>query len=176
MARIHSLTSMEGELSNHSQKTTLRGFLVKTLRQCNIIHAVESTPPSKEGTGNEGGSLKMDILTSAGSLLSEYPRFGQHGLILDVTVANSCAPSALDAFVDVVGSILAKAISRKHCHCRGKFYNMNKLEPLGVSICGEYSVDMHRVLQGLAKRRAQKCREALTAAEEAILLARETGT
>lgn len=82
--------------------------MVKTLGQCNIVYATGGTLSFKEGTGNEGDNLKMDMVTSLASLLSEYPRFGQHGLMLDVKIIIPFAPSVLNAFVEVVGSALAE--------------------------------------------------------------------
>ena len=52
-------------------------------------------------------------------------------------IANPCAPSNLDASVDVAGSALAKAIARKHGHSRGTFFDMYKLVPLALSTSGE---------------------------------------
>ena len=98
-----------------------------------------------------------------------------NGLLLDVTIANPCAPSNLDASVDVAGSALAKAIARKHGHYRGTFFDMYKLVPLAFSASGDYCVDMHRLLKCLAKRRAQSFCVTFSAAEEAGLIARETG-
>lgn len=86
----------------------LRVFSVNPPRYCsNIMHAIESTPHFKEGTANERGRLKMDVVASPGPLLSEYSSFEQHGPLLDVTKSNPCAPSALDAAVNTPGSTLA---------------------------------------------------------------------
>ena len=52
---------------------------------------------------------------------------------------------------------------------------MYKLVPLAVSTCGYYSPDLHSILTDLAKRRARKHRVTFTPAEEAGLIARETG-
>ena len=98
-----------------------------------------------------------------------------NGLLLDVAIANPCAPSNLDASVDVAGSALAKAIARRHGHYRGTFYDMYKLVPLAFSTSGDHCVDMHRLLRCLAKRRIQSFRVTFSAAEEAGLIARETG-
>lgn len=50
--------------------------------------------------------------------------------MLDVTVANTCARGALDTFVDVTGSALAEAMSRKCRYYRKKSDDMCKLLPL----------------------------------------------
>ena len=145
MTRNHSLSCTQGGMQNRTHETIFRGFLVKALQRCNIIHAVESTLPFKEGTaGDNGSSYKMDMITSPGSLFDDNPKFKHHGLMLDVTIANPCAPSNLDASVDIAGSALAKTIARKHRHDRGKIYGMMyRLVPLSFSSSGHYCVDMH---------------------------------
>ena len=52
---------------------------------------------------------------------------------------------------------------------------MYQLVPLALSTSGDYCVDMDRLLKCLAKRRAQRYRVTFSAAEEAGLIARETG-
>ena len=82
----------------------------------------------------------MTNVNNPGSLFGDNPKFKHHGLLLDVTIANPCAPSKLDASVDVAGSALAKAIARKHGHYRGTFFDMYKLVPLAFSTSGDYCV------------------------------------
>ena len=71
-----------------THETILRGFLVKALHRCNIIHAVESTLPFKGRTTGDQGSFKMDVVTNSGSLFGDNPKFKNHGLMLDVNIAN----------------------------------------------------------------------------------------
>lgn len=56
--------------------------------------------------------------------------------MLDVTISNPSAPSALDASVYIRGSALTKVISRKYQHYQGKIYAVHKLSPLRFSTCG----------------------------------------
>lgn len=49
-------------------------FGVRTLPQGKIIHEVD-TLQFAEGTGNEDGKLKMELMTSPGSRFSEHPDF-----------------------------------------------------------------------------------------------------
>lgn len=112
---LESLVEVERtSMQNHSQETILRRYLLKTIRQSNILHTVESTVPFKEEIGGERGSLKVHVVTNPGSLLSEYPIFERLELMLNVTIVNSCTLCALDAAVDASGSTFAKAISPKH--------------------------------------------------------------
>lgn len=71
--------------------------------------------------------------------------------MLDVTVANLRAPSALDASFDVVGPALAKAIARKHPHYRGEtnFMARTNSYPSHSPPYGDYSVDVHRAPKDL---------------------------
>ena len=75
MTKNHSLCCVQGGLQNHTHETILRGFLVKALHRCNIIHAVESTLPFKGRTTGDQGSLKMDVVTNPGSLFGDNPKF-----------------------------------------------------------------------------------------------------
>lgn len=143
-----ALACVRGGLQDHAHEMSLRGFLAKTLQRCDIMLALESTLAFEEGTGNERGSLEMDV-TSPRSLLSEQPGFGNHGLTLDLTITNlACAPSAIDASKDVAVSALVKAISREHLHYRRSFCRVYKLGALAFSTCRGYGVGMHRVPRG----------------------------
>lgn len=92
-----------------------------------------------------------------------------------MTISGPCASSPLHEPVDVEGSALAKANSRKGLLYRGKNYLMYKLVALALSTCGERIVEAHRVFKSLAKRRARKYRLTFTTAGEAGLIARDTG-
>lgn len=78
----------EGGYTNHSHEIILRGFLVKMLRQREIIHAVKGTVPFREGTDADHSNLEMGAIMSPVSLLREQPSFQHHGFMLDVTIAN----------------------------------------------------------------------------------------
>lgn len=45
-------------------------------------------------------------------------------LILDVTIAFSRVPKALDAYIDIAAFALAKSISRNYHHFQRKFYHI----------------------------------------------------
>lgn len=81
-----------------------------SLGQCKMIHAVESTVLLKEGASNEWDSVRTDLAVSAGSLSSGYPGVEDHGVMLDATVGDTCAPRAVVASVYVAGSGLAEAM------------------------------------------------------------------
>lgn len=83
-------------------------------------------------------------------LLSEHAGIEHDELVIDVTVARVCSPSALDASIDVVGFALAKDISRKRRHYRENTHKMYKLVLVAFSIYAEYGVDVRRVLKDLA--------------------------
>ena len=70
---------------------------------------------------------------------------------------------------------MERAGSQRGSCDRGKFYDMYRLVPLAFSTSGDYCLDMHKLLRDLAKRRAQRYRVTFSAAEEAGLIARETG-
>lgn len=132
---------------NSSHETILRESLLKTLRKCDKLHAVENIFPSKEGSGDEDGSLETDVVTSPGYLLSEYPCFEECALMLDVTIAYSCAPSALDAPINVACCAVVKTVSQKHHSHRGRNYNMFKFVLHVFATCEKYSVRVDRVLE-----------------------------
>lgn len=61
MTRNNLLKCVQGGLQNHSYETTPRGRLVKTLRQCNIYHVIESTLPLKECRGLSWTKVIMEV-------------------------------------------------------------------------------------------------------------------
>lgn len=83
------------------------------LHCCNISLFIETTFPFEE-TRNDHSNIRVDLVTSPKSDLSNNPRFKHRGLVLDVKISNPCAPRAIDASPDILGSALAKVISQKH--------------------------------------------------------------
>lgn len=135
MIRNHSLAYMSsmGATQLCLPRDDSEGELAEALRQCNKLHAGDSTLTFEKGTGNEGSSLKMDVVTTPGSLLTEKHSFEQYRIMLDVRIADPCSPNALNASIDVLGSALANAVSREHRHYRGKKKKMYKLVNLAFS-------------------------------------------
>lgn len=78
----------------------------------------------------------MDVVTSSGSRLSQYPKLEHHELMLDATLAISGALSVLDASVDIAGSALAKVISGNTDAISGEFPCHARFVPLAFSPCG----------------------------------------
>lgn len=132
--------------------------------------------PVKQGTDSIEGKYKVGVGTSLGSLLREGPSFKFHELTSDI-IANPCAPSVLDAFVDILAPSLAEAISRNHQRHWGTIlpHVRTSLVPIDFSTCGDYSVGIHGILKKLSKLRVQKYRVTFSATEETGPIAREMG-
>lgn len=140
--RVQPLHDQQPTTYMHSRWVTkalplddFRGIFGQGPPRRNITHAVESTPPFEEGSGNECSDLKMEALMSLTSLLSENPSFEHRRLVLDVAITIPCAPSALDASVDVVASALTKANWRNFRHYMWRHRSTYKLVPLAFSVC-----------------------------------------
>ena len=99
--------------------------------------------------------LHMDITTKAGALFDNHPRLKNKALLLDITVANSCAGSNLGNASRHVGKHLADVVERKKNKYRGSFPATYSLLPLAMSTCGDVGSDAHALIKELAIRRVQ---------------------
>ena len=60
-----------------THQALLHGFLTRTLRECRVPHEEETLSPFKEGTGNDQGSFRMDVVTDQGALFSENRKYNK---------------------------------------------------------------------------------------------------
>lgn len=145
-----------GRMRTHRHETITKGVFAKAAKGCDAVDAVQSTLPLQESRGNDDDNLKMDVVANPDISLVRTPK--HHTPAIDVTPANPCAPCALDASVgvDIPGSALGKAMSRKPQHYQGNSSTRVILHPFGFPTWGEHRLDVHRVLNGLAKRRTRE--------------------
>ena len=104
------------------------------------------TESATYGDNNGGG----------GALFDNHPRLKNKALLLDITIANSCAGSNLGNAARHVGKHLADAVGRKRKKYRGSFPATYSLFPLAISTCGEVGSDMHALIKELAIRRVEQ--------------------
>lgn len=126
MTGNHTVTHVHGVMQNRTRETILKGFRATLLSLPSKAH---SLLPFKERISNNSSNLKVNVVRSLRPLLLDHPKFEHQGLMLEAIINSPCSPSALDASVDVAVSALAKPISLKHGHYRGK-YNDTR-----VSLC-----------------------------------------
>lgn len=89
--------------------------MVRVLRESNIItEVVQSTLAFELGTTSISGTYEMDVFGSPVMLSREETRLQSYRSMSDAAFAGSCACKYLDAFGDMAGSALPKAISLSH--------------------------------------------------------------
>lgn len=140
-----------------------------------ILHAVGSTLPSKQGTGNIHGSLETDVVTSLGSRVCtpQVQASWAHARCFHSYFMRLLRPQCLfqrRRLCSRQGHLAEAPALPRH------FWDLHKLVPPLFSTCGDDSEDAQRIPEGLAKRRTGKHRVSFRNVGEAALILRETGT
>ena len=97
----------------------------------------------------------MGIITEAGALFDNHPRYKNKELLLDITVVNPCTGSSQGNAARHVGKHLADVVERKKNKYQGSFPTTYSLLPLGMSTCGEVGPDVHALIKELAIGRVE---------------------
>lgn len=128
MTRNQLLTCVQGGMQKDSHETILREILMKTLEQCKILYAAESTPHFKKGSDNERGRLETDVVISPATLLQEYTSFERHKLICDETITNT-VPLMISTPLSTSQALLSRNLSSGSTATTRKFMTCTSLYP-----------------------------------------------
>ena len=157
--RLHAISCAKTGWSTLTHSWVPHHALARYLRESKVHLVVEDTWPFRERASGQNGRLNplcMDMTTEAGALFDKCPRLQNKALLLDNTIANSCAGSNLGNAARHVGKHLADEVERKKNKYRGSFPATYSLLPLAMSTCGEVGSDVHTLIKELAIRRVER--------------------